>query len=56
MREDFSGRSCHHMQIQSTKEFAIAEIMEHESHAVLYTSTSDSRWHESSHGTAFKTD
>jgi MocE subfamily Rieske [2Fe-2S] domain protein len=24
--------------------------------AVLYASTSDSRWHESSHGTAFKTD
>jgi len=26
------------------------------SYAVLYGSTSDSRWHESSHGTAFKTD
>ncbi len=25
-------------------------------YAVLYASTSDSRWHESSHGTAFKTD
>jgi MocE subfamily Rieske [2Fe-2S] domain protein len=25
-------------------------------YAVFYTSTSDSRWHESSHGTAFKTD
>jgi MocE subfamily Rieske [2Fe-2S] domain protein len=25
-------------------------------YAVLYTSTSDSRWHESSHGTAFRTD
>ncbi len=25
-------------------------------YAVLYSSTSDSRWHESSHGTAFKTD
>ncbi len=25
-------------------------------YAVIYASTSDSRWHESSHGTAFKTD
>ena len=25
-------------------------------YAVLYASTSDSRWHESGHGTAFKTD
>ena len=25
-------------------------------YSVLYASTSDSRWHESSHGTAFKTD
>ncbi|MFZ4774790.1 MAG: NADH:ubiquinone reductase (Na(+)-transporting) subunit F [Terrimicrobiaceae bacterium] len=25
-------------------------------YAILYASTSDSRWHESSHGTAFKTD
>jgi fatty acid desaturase len=25
-------------------------------YGVLYASTSDSRWHESSHGTAFKTD
>lgn len=25
-------------------------------YGMLYTSTSDSRWHESSHGTAFKTD
>ena len=25
-------------------------------YAVIYSSTSDSRWHESSHGTAFKTD
>lgn len=25
-------------------------------YAVIYGSTSDSRWHESSHGTAFKTD
>src|SRR5690349_4058518 len=24
--------------------------------SILYASTSDSRWHESSHGTAFKTD
>ncbi len=31
-------------------------ILPYAFYAVLYGSTSDSRWHESSHGTAFKTD
>jgi len=31
-------------------------VLPYACYAVLYGSTSDSRWHESSHGTAFKTD
>ena len=31
-------------------------ILPYAIYAVLYASTSDSRWHESGHGTAFKTD
>jgi len=31
-------------------------ILPYLAYAVLYSTTSDSRWHESSHGTAFKTD
>jgi len=31
-------------------------VLPYLAYAVLYASTSDSRWHESSHGTAFKTD